>query len=111
MPNIFKLHTKDGSAIPSSTETTVYTTPLDTTTVVVGLSLANLSTDTIFVDVLVSNNDGDEVHYVKNAPIPTGSTIEIMSGNKIVLEQGDSVKVISSEDNSLDTILSVMEQT
>ena len=111
MANIFKLHTRDGSTTPASTESTLYTVPASTTAVVVGLALANTSLDTIFVSTKVNNDDGDNVFYAQSIPIPTGSTVEIMSGNKIVLEENDSISVISSEDNSLDTILSVMEQS
>lgn len=111
MANIFKCKTFGGSSTPANNEVTIYSVPSSTTAVVVGLALANTSLDTIFVSTKVNNNDGDDVFYAQNIPIPTGSTIEIMSGNKIVLEENDSISVISSEDNSLDTILSIMEQS
>lgn len=111
MANIFKSTTNDGSAVTANTVSTLYIVPTATTTVVIGLALANISQDTIFVNVKVNKAVGDEVFFAKDIPIPTGSTIEIMTGNKIVLEAGDSVKVSSSEDNSLDTILSYMEQS
>lgn len=111
MANTFKSNTNDGSAITANTVTTLYTVPASTTSIVIGLALANISNDTIFVSVKVDKSGGSEVYFAKDIPIPTGSTIEIMTGNKIVLEDGDAVKVSSSEDNSLDTILSYMEQS
>ena len=47
----------------------------------------------------------------KDIPIPTGSAVEVMSGNKIVLEASDVLKTKSGTANSIDTALSVMEQT
>lgn len=111
MANVFKCETHSGASTLANTEVLLYTVPAATTTVVVGLALANTSLDTIFVSTKVNNDDGDNVFYAQNIPIPTGSTVEIMSGNKIVLEENDSISVISSENNSLDTILSVMEQS
>lgn len=110
MANTFKCKTFSGGSTVANTEVNLYTVPAGTTTVIIGLALANTSLDTIFVSTKVNNDDGDDVFYAQNIPIPTGSTVEIMSGNKIVLEENDSISVISSEDNSLDTILSIMEQ-
>jgi len=111
MPNTFKSSSNDGSAVAADTLTTLYIVPTATTTVIIGLALANISQDTMFVNVKVDKAVGDEIYFAKDIPIPTGSTVEIMTGNKIVLEAGDSIKVSSSEDNSLDTLLSYMEQS
>lgn len=111
MAQSFKLKTFDGSAIAGSTDMTVYTTPASTTGVVIGLSLANLLSNDITVDVKVSNNDGDNVFLVKNAPVPNGGMLEVVSGNKVILEASDSITVQSNTANSLDSTLSVMEIT
>jgi|TARA_B110000858_G_scaffold28510_1_gene30319 hypothetical protein len=111
MANTFKLKTLDGSAIAANTASTVYTSPAATTTIVLGLTLANITSATIFVTVLIDNADGDNVNFLKGVPIPTGSAIEVMAGNKINLETGDLIKVKSATANSLDTCLSIMEQT
>jgi len=50
-------------------------------------------------------------YYVKDAPVPAGGALEIMSGNKAVLEAADVLKVVSDTANSIDTTLSIMEQT
>lgn len=110
MANSFKLKTLDGSAIAANTTSTVYTAPAATTTIVLGLTLSNISANTIYSTVGITNADGDNVNFLKNVPIPTGSAIEVMSGNKIVLEAGDTITVASDTANSLDTTLSIMEQ-
>jgi hypothetical protein len=75
------------------------------------LTLANITAATIYVTVLIDNADGDNVNFLKSVPIPTGSSIEVMAGNKVNLETGDIIKVKSDVANSLDTCLSIMEQT
>lgn len=109
MANTFKLKTFDGSATAADTEMTVYTAPASTTTVVVGLTLSNTSGSTVYCTVIIENADGDNVNFLKNIPIPTGSAVEVMSGNKVVLNETDVLKVKSSVDNSVDTTLSIME--
>ena len=111
MANTFKLKTLDGSAIAANTASTVYTSPAATTAIVLGLTLANITAATIYVTVLIDNADGDNVNFLKSVPIPTGSSIEVMAGNKVNLETGDIIKVKSDAANSLDTCLSIMEQT
>lgn len=111
MANSFKLKTLDGSAIAANTTSTVYTAPGATTTIVLGLTLSNITGTTIYVTVGITNADGDNVNFLKAIPLPTGSAVEVMAGNKIVLEAGDSITVLSDTANSLDTTLSIMEQT
>lgn len=111
MANSFKLKTLDGSAIAANTTSTVYTAPSSTTTIVLGLTLSNIVTSTVYVTVGITNSDGDNVNFLKDIPLPTGSAVEVMAGNKIVLETGDTITVASDTANSLDTTLSIMEQT
>jgi hypothetical protein len=111
MANSFKLKTLDGSAIAANTESTVYNAPASTTTIVLGLTLSNISNNTVYASVGINNADGDNVKFLRNIPIPTGSAVEVMSGNKIVLETGDAITAESDTANSLDVVLSIMEQS
>jgi hypothetical protein len=111
MANTFKTKTFDGSSTNADTLMSVYTVPSSTTTIVLGLTLANLTSNTIEVTVTYTNNDGDNVNITKLAQIPGKASLEIMSGNKYVMETRDILKVKSSAANSLDTTLSIMEIT
>ena len=53
----------------------------------------------------------EDVKLLKNAPIPQGSSLEFMAGNKIVLEATDTVTVDSDTNNSVDASLTIMEIT
>jgi hypothetical protein len=48
---------------------------------------------------------------IKDAPIPVGGSLEIMSGNKIVVETTDVVKVSSSIADKISATMSIMEIT
>ena len=67
----------------------------------------------IYVDIRVYDNSGTAHYYVvKAAEVYTGGTLVAVGGDqKLVLETGDIVKVKSDTASSVDTIISVMEQT
>jgi len=111
MANTFKLKTFDGSSVNADTLMTVYTVGSSTTSIVLGLTLCNLTTQNIEVTVTITNNDGDNVNVAKLAQIPAKSSLELMTGNKYVLETSDILKVKSNVANSLDSSLSIMEIT
>ena len=113
MANTFKLKTKAGI---DASLVTIYTVPANTKTVIIGLTIANVKGASVTADAQVvtassSGENADDVYLIKDIPLPAGSSIEIMSGNKIVLEAGDVVKVRGSVTNAVDALLSVMEIT
>ena len=113
MANTFKLKTKAGI---DASLVTIYTVPGSTKTVIIGLTIANVKGSSVTADAQIvtassSGENADNVYIAKSIPLPAGSSIEIMAGNKIVLEAGDIVKVKSSVTDGVDAILSVMEIT
>lgn len=108
MPNTFKLKTKANVGVST---VAVYTVPASTTTTVIGITLANISGSGINVGVGVSRVSSDSVKFLKNAPVPQGSTLEFMQGNKIILEATDVLVVQSDTNNSLDVSVNILEMT
>ena len=108
MANTFKLKTKANVGI---TTQNVYVVPSATTTVVIGITLANTSGSGCLVGVGITRPSTDDVKLLKNAPIPQGSSLEFMSGNKVVLEASDTLTVDSDTNNSVDATLTIMEIT
>ena len=113
MANTFKLKTDANSTTSFSS---VYTVPASTTAIVIGCTLSNTSSNAITADVKIvtdssSGENADDVYIVKGAPIPQGGSLEVMSGNKIVLEAADALQTLSSASNALDVVLSIMEIT
>ena len=94
-----------------TSSTDVYQVPASTTTVVIGITAANISGNAINVGIGVSRPNGDDIKLMKNVPIPQGSSLEFMQGNKIVLETTDTITAESNVNNSVDLALTIMEIT
>lgn len=108
MANIFK-NSITGSIGTSST--TVYTTPSQTSTTAIGLSVANIVSTNISVSVQIVDVSTSETRYlVKDALITPGSSFVVIGGDqKVVLESEDSIRITSSQPVSADVIVSVLE--
>jgi hypothetical protein len=106
--NNFKLKTKASVGV---TTVGIYTVPVSTTTTILGITLANVSGSGINVTVGIARTLADDVSIIRNVPIPQGSSLEFMQGNKVVLETDDVVTVKSDVLNSLDVSLSILEMT
>jgi len=99
--------------------TTVYTVPAGAgssalESIVIGITISNTSSSGITASVFLDNNAGsNDVHIVKDATIPAGSSLEVMAGNKLVLQNtgsaGDILKISASASSSCDAIVSVLE--
>ena len=108
MANTFKLKTKANVGIST---VGIYTAPAATTTVVIGITMSNTSGSGVNVGVGITRASAEDVKLLKNAPIPQGSSLEFMAGNKIVLETTDTLTVDSDTNNSVDASLTIMEIT
>ena len=105
MANTFKLKTKANVGVST---VGIYTAPAATTTVVIGIT----SGSGVNVGVGITRaGTTEDVKLLKNAPIPQGSSLEFMGGNKVVLETTDTLTVDSDTNNSVDAALTIMEIT
>ena len=116
MANTFKIKTNDAMPTSAGTPLTLYTVPGSTTTIVLGLMLCNIDTSQRLVDVHIESDTSDtetnsNVHAIKDAPIPAGSTLEVMAGNKVVLQATDVLKIDCDVSAKIDATLSIMEIT
>lgn len=108
MANVFRLATKASVGV---TTVGIYTAPMSTTTTVIGITLANVSGSGINVTVGIARSVADDVSILRNVPIPQGSSLEFMNGNKLVLEQNDTITAKSDVLNSLDVSITLLEMT
>ena len=116
MANTFKVKTHANMSNSAGTPETLYTVPGSTTTVVLGLLLCNNDTSQRTVDVKIESDTSDTetnatVFVTKDTPIPATSSLELMAGNKIVLQTTDVLKVDSDVTGKIDATLSIMEIT
>ena len=121
MANTFKTVTFAAEPSSSGSPYVMYTVAGSTTTVELGLILANIHTSQVTTTVrLVSDtssrggsNDvtnGTSI-IVKDAPIPVGGSLELLSGNKVVLEATDQITIDCSVADKVSGTLSIMEIT
>ena len=115
MANTFKVITN--AAVTSSD--VIYTVAGSTTTVILGLMLGNTTsgssnaTVTLGTDTAnragANNESNQDVELLTTTAIPANTTLELLSGNKVVMETTDTLSVTGSA--ALDVALSVMEIT
>ena len=108
MANTFRLATKANVGV---TSVGIYTAPSNATSTIIGITLANISGSGINVTVGIARTFADDVSILRNVPIPQGSTLEVMQGNKIVLEPSDTITAKSDVTASLDVAVTLLEMT
>ena len=122
MANTFRIITHDVMPASSGTPEILYTAPSSTTTIVLGLILTNVHSSQVTASVIISSDTATsantgapaantDAHVLFNAPIPVGSTIEILSGNKVVLQTTDILKIDCNVTDKVSAVLSIMEIT
>jgi hypothetical protein len=91
--------------------TTIYTAGSGVQATVIGLTVSNITTSDVNVDVFV-NSGGNDFYIVKSATIEPGSALVPIGGDqKLVLEASDFIRVQSDTTSSVDAIISVLEIT
>jgi hypothetical protein len=120
MANDFKRFTKAscGTGTGASADA-VYTMPSSggtaMETVVIGIYLSNKTangvTASVFLDAL--GGTSDDVYLLKDATIPAGASLEVVSGGKVVVQgngsANDIVRVSCGTATALDAVVSVLE--
>jgi hypothetical protein len=106
MANLFKSKV---SADIGTSPVTLHTSIAPTT--VIGLTVANLLAVTVAVSVrLVKSGGATGAYLIKGATLPNGSSLVIVGGEqKVVLETGDYITVVSDTAASVDAHASILE--
>ena len=90
------------TAIPSGAAFDSYDT-------IVGISVANITTSSVVASVYI-NDGSNDIYLIKDAPIPSGSSLQVLDGGaKFVVESGDALKVVSDTASSLDVWVSTVD--
>ena len=121
MANTFKVVTFAAEPNSAGTPYKMYTCASGTTTVVLGLILTNINTSAVTAEVELVSDTGNRggandvsngtSFLVKDVNIPAGSSLELLSGGKVVLEATDEIKIDCSVADKLSGTLSIMEIT
>jgi hypothetical protein len=105
MANVFKNQLRKNVG---SVEETLYTVPADNKSIIIELDVCNTTNGAVTCDLYITKG-GVDFFVVKAAPVPVGGSLQIISGQKIVLEAADALKIRSSVAASIDVIVSILE--
>ena len=104
MAQNFRRYTKND--VGTSAQTLFTADSYDT---VVGISVANITTSAVVASVYI-NDGSNDIYLVKNAPIPSGSSLQVLDGGaKFVVQASDALKVVSDTASSLDVWVSAVD--
>ena len=104
--------------VSNSSNSTIYAVPNNSgaavESIVIGITAANKTSSGVTVDIFIDNEDGsNDVYIVKGASIPAGASLEVMAGNKLVLQNdgtnADNLDALASAANAVDIAVSVLE--
>jgi len=99
--------------VDHSSAQTVYTAPAATTSILIGMTLTNKGANDITATVTLHDDSnggsGTDIIFLKDVSIPKNTALEVMRGNKIVMETGDMVKIQCNTEDVLNAFLSVLE--
>ena len=111
MANNFKNAFATRVSTNSGSPTTVYTANNGSAvnSILIELDVANTGTSGVTVSVIIYDNSGTaSYHIVKNAPIPSGGALKVVSGQKVVLNGDDQIRVYASA-ATVDVVASILE--
>lgn len=87
---------------------TVYTAPASKNSIAIELDLCNTTSSGVTADVYITSG-GNNFYLVKQAPVPVGGSLQVIAGQKIVLSNGDALKIVSSVASSIDVVGAILE--
>lgn len=90
-----------------STSGSTITTVASGTIAVASLIISNTSTAPITCDVYITRS-AVNYYLVKTAAIPVGGSLEVIQGNRVVLNTSDVLVAVASVSSSADAICSVL---
>ena len=120
MANDFKRFTKPNVTTSTGTSAdALYTVPstgsVAMESIIIGIYLSNTSTTGVTGSVFLDAYGGSsgDIYVVKDATVPAGSSLEVISGGKLVVQgngtTNDAVRVSCGTASSLDVSVSVLE--
>ena len=98
--------------VSNSQYVNLYSCPAGTQTVVLGLAIANKTTNAVTVQVQFQDTSASNATFqlLENVSIPANTTLETLAGQKYILEAGDILKVQAGTASALDVVMGLMEK-
>lgn len=107
MASVFKNSIKPNV---STTFVEIYKAPVGKASYLIQCDVACVGDTGVQTSVRIKKADGTIAHLVRFAPVPVGSTIQVIDGQKIVLEAEDAFEVkCDTAGEVVDVIVSLIE--
>jgi hypothetical protein len=91
----------------------LYEAPAATTTVILGLAICNTTANSVDVSVQMQDSLPSSANFqvLDTVSIPGRTTLEILAGQKYILETTDVLRVKAGTASAIDVTLGIMEIT
>ena len=111
MANTFK--NAFAANVSNSSYVDLYTVPSSTTTIILGLALCNKTASAVNITVQMqdTSNSNNDFQVLDTVSIPARTTLEVLAGQKYVLETTDVLRVKAGTASANDATLGFMEIT
>jgi len=113
MANNFTRSTKSSlltADVTSSATTNIITAGSPATLIILSVLISNKTGSSANANVYLLPSSGDAVFLIKNAPVPAGSSLEMIQGSKIVMTSSDILRASSDTASALDITISYLLQ-
>jgi len=96
--------------VDNSSADTLYTAPASTTSIVLGVAIANKSANNVGITLSFTDTSASTTtEMIPTVSIPGNTTLEVLAGQKYILETGDSMTALADTATSIDITMGVLE--
>lgn len=89
---------------------TALETDAGTRSTIVGLSLANLTGNLLYANILIGDDTSIEGYFIKDVPIPPNSSLRALdAGEKLILAPNNKLVFSCDQDEGLDVVISYVD--
>jgi hypothetical protein len=78
-------------------------------TIVIGLTIANIYGSVMPITIKLNKPGGSSTHIAKNRRVESGVYLDLMLGNKLVIEVGDTLTAFAGDTAAFDVTISALE--
>ena len=96
--------------VNNSSADTLYTAPASTTSIVLGVAIANKSANTVGVTMSMTDTSASTTtQMIPDVQIPGNTTLEVLAGQKYILETTDVITAQADTASAIDITMGVLE--
>lgn len=107
MPTVFRHAVNAGLG---TTPVDVVQIPAGVRATVIGMNLVNVTENVITTSIFVIDSSSTVAYYAKDLIIPPNTTLKVITqGEKLILPADSGLRIVSSEDDSIDSTISYVE--